>query len=199
MAARQFAEYGYTETSLDSIAEELGLTKASLYHYVESKEGLLCRIALQHVRRIITVATTASEEEGPPDMRLFRLIVAHVEEVCNAPEGRLAPFYDRYLLSGEASGIGSLISEWRAEMSAYTGFVRNLVREGVTTKIFVIAEVDFTVDTILGAANASGNWYLRRHPSLTPTRLGTQLASMLVGGMVGPFRAEHPAQTKAPK
>ena len=59
VAARQFAEFGYTETSLDSIAEELGLTKASLYHYVESKEGLLCRIALQHVHRIITAATGA--------------------------------------------------------------------------------------------------------------------------------------------
>jgi AcrR family transcriptional regulator len=197
VAAQQFAEYGYTETSLDSIAEELGLTKASLYHYVESKEGLLCRIALRHVRRIITAATAASEAEGPPDARLFRLIVAHVEEVCNAPEGRLAPFYDRYLLSGEASEIGSLISEWRAEMSGYTSFVRNLVREGVTSRIFAIGEVDFTVDTILGAANASGNWYLRRRPSITPTRLGTQLANMLVGGMVGPFRTENRAPTKA--
>ena len=199
VAARQFAEYGYTETSLDSIAEELGLTKASLYHYVESKEGLLCRIALRHVRRIIAVATAASEQEGPPDVRLFRLIVAHVEEVCNAPEGRLAPFYDRYLLSGEASGIGSLISEWRAEMSGYTGFVRNLVREGVTSKTFVITEVDFTVDTILGAANASGSWYLRRQPSCTPTRLGAQLAHMLVGGMVGPFRSENRSPTRAPR
>jgi AcrR family transcriptional regulator len=197
VAARQFAEYGYTETSLDSIAEELGLTKASLYHYVESKEGLLCRIALRHVRRIITAATAASEEDGSPDVRLFRLIVAHVEEVCNAPEGRLAPIYDRYLLSGEASGIGTLISEWRAEMSAYTGFVRSLVRDGVTAKMFVIADVDFTVDTILSAANASGNWYLRRQPTITPTRLGTQLANMLVGGLVGPFRAENRASARA--
>jgi AcrR family transcriptional regulator len=197
VAARQFAENGYTETSLDSIAEELGLTKASLYHYVESKEGLLCRIALRHVRRIITAATAASEDDASPDVRLFRLIVAHVEEVCNAPEGRLAPFYDRYLLSGEASGIGSLISEWRAEMSAYTGFVRSLVRDGAAAKTFVISDVDFTVDTILGAANASGSWYLRRQPSITPAKLGTQLANMLVGGMVGPFQAEERAPTRA--
>jgi AcrR family transcriptional regulator len=197
VAARQFAENGYTETSLDSIAEELGLTKASLYHYVESKEGLLCRIALRHVRRIITAATAAGEADGSVDVRLFRLIVAHVEQVCNAPEGRLAPFYDRYLLSGEASGIGILISQWRAEMSAYTGFVRHLVREGVSSKTFVVSDVDFTVDTILGAANASGNWYLRRQSPVTPTRLGTQLANMLVGGLVSPFRAESRPPTRA--
>jgi AcrR family transcriptional regulator len=197
VAARQFAEFGYTETSLDSIAEELGLTKASLYHYVESKEGLLCRIALQHVERIVTAATAASETGGSPDVQLFRLIVAHVEQVCNAPEGRLTPFYDRYLLSGEASGIGSLISQWRSEMSAYTGFVRSLVREGVNSKTFIIPDVDFAVDTILSAANASGNWYLRRQPSITPTRLGTQLANMLVGGMLAPFRAESRAPTRS--
>ncbi len=199
MAARQFAEFGYTETSLDSIAEELGLTKASLYHYVESKEGLLCRIALQHVERIITAATAASETDGSPDVRLFRLIVAHVEQVCSAPEGRLTPFYDRYLLGGEASGIGTLISQWRGEMSSYTNYVRNLVREGVNSKTFVISDVDFAVDTILSAANASGNWYLRRQPSITPTRLGTQLANMLVGGMLAPFRAESRGPTRTPR
>jgi AcrR family transcriptional regulator len=190
VAARQFAQFGYTETSLDSIADELGLTKASLYHYVESKEGLLCRIALEHVQRIISAATAASEVDGPPDERVFRLIVAHVEQVCIAPEGRLTPFYDRYLLHGEASGVGSLISQWRAEMNGYSGFVRQLVRDGVASKTFVISDVDFTVDMILGAANASGNWYLRRQSSITPTRLGAQLANLLVGGMLAPFRSE---------
>jgi hypothetical protein len=57
--------------------------------------------------------------------------------------------------------------------------------------------VDFTVDTILGAANASGNWYLRRQSPVTPSRLGTQLATMLVGGLVSPFRAESRPPTRA--
>jgi hypothetical protein len=60
----------------------------------------------------------------------------------------------------------------------------------VASKTFVISDVDFTVDMILGAANASGNWYLRRQSSITPTRLGAQLANLLVGGMLAPFRSE---------
>ena len=170
-------------------------SKASLYDHVESKEGCYAVSPSGMCGRIIAVATAASEQQGL-DAAFFRLIVAHVEEVCNAPEGRLAPFDDRDLLSGEASGIGKPGStEWRAEMSGYTGFVRNLVREGVTSKTFVITEVDFTVDTIR-AANASGSWYSATDPC---ARRRAQLAHMLVGGMVGPFRSDKRRVSPGPR
>ena len=39
-AARAFSENGYHRTSLDDIAERLGITKPTLYYYVDSKEDL---------------------------------------------------------------------------------------------------------------------------------------------------------------
>lgn len=40
-AARLFAERGYLGTSMSDLAEDLGLSKAAIYHHFESKEALL--------------------------------------------------------------------------------------------------------------------------------------------------------------
>lgn len=41
VAARMFVENGYHKTSLDGIAERLGVTKPTVYHYFRSKEDIL--------------------------------------------------------------------------------------------------------------------------------------------------------------
>src|SRR3954464_10568456 len=45
IAARLFAERGYTGTSLADLAEQLGVQKPSLYHHIDSKEDLLWEVA----------------------------------------------------------------------------------------------------------------------------------------------------------
>jgi len=44
VATRLFKEKGYHNTSMQDLADALGLQKPSLYHYIESKEELLFRI-----------------------------------------------------------------------------------------------------------------------------------------------------------
>ena len=41
VAARLFAAKGYHATTLDQIAEEMGVTKPALYYYVNNKEDIL--------------------------------------------------------------------------------------------------------------------------------------------------------------
>lgn len=43
-AIRVFAEKGYSSASLQDIADEVGLLKGSLYHYIESKDDVLFEI-----------------------------------------------------------------------------------------------------------------------------------------------------------
>jgi AcrR family transcriptional regulator len=44
VAAKIFREKGYTETSVQDVADELGMLKGSLYYYIEKKEDLLFRL-----------------------------------------------------------------------------------------------------------------------------------------------------------
>jgi AcrR family transcriptional regulator len=42
-----FTRYGYSKTTLDDVARETGINKASLYHYFKNKEALFLQVLLQ--------------------------------------------------------------------------------------------------------------------------------------------------------
>jgi len=44
VASRLFLEKGYERTSIQDIAVEIGVLKGSLYHYIDTKEGLLYNV-----------------------------------------------------------------------------------------------------------------------------------------------------------
>lgn len=91
-AARAFRVRGYDAASLDDVADELDLRKASLYHYVDSKAQLLylifdraISIGLERLARISTIAD--------PRDRLAALIVHQVQLIANEPS-LFAVFFD---------------------------------------------------------------------------------------------------------
>lgn len=56
-AARDlFFRYGYKKTTLDDLAEAVGMTKSSLYHYFSSKEDLFKKVAKELFRRDLAEA-----------------------------------------------------------------------------------------------------------------------------------------------
>src|SRR3954454_3129771 len=70
VAARVFHEKGYEQTSMDDIAEAVGLLKGSLYHYIDSKEDLLYGIA-NAVNKTVADGMARNELlEGPAIERL---------------------------------------------------------------------------------------------------------------------------------
>lgn len=78
-AAELFAKKGYRATSLDEIAEKLGVKKSSFYHYINSKEEVLMGIFDQfyalsekHLRPISQDTTI------PPNERLRRMVHGYV-------------------------------------------------------------------------------------------------------------------------
>ena len=56
VAARLFAERGYERTTLEMVADELGLSKPSLYYYLKSKEDILADIFQEIFQRILESA-----------------------------------------------------------------------------------------------------------------------------------------------
>jgi AcrR family transcriptional regulator len=70
-ARRLFLEHGYAGTSLQMIADELGVTKAALYYHVKTKDELLAALvspALAELGRVLDDIETAPARRRP---RLF--------------------------------------------------------------------------------------------------------------------------------
>lgn len=75
-AARIFADGGYDRTSIAQIATECGVSKALLYHYYPSKEGMLFDIIGTHLAELIDAVETADRPDAPPEERLEELVAA---------------------------------------------------------------------------------------------------------------------------
>jgi AcrR family transcriptional regulator len=80
-AARVFYERGYKDATVENVAEELGILKGSLYHYIDSKEDVLFRLLDEThdgVHRILEEVAARSSGE-PPLARLHEYVRRQVE------------------------------------------------------------------------------------------------------------------------
>jgi AcrR family transcriptional regulator len=69
-AARVFHARGYAGTSVQDVADELGILKGSLYHYISSKEELLFRLLDGTHTEVNRILDEVCAVEGPPLERL---------------------------------------------------------------------------------------------------------------------------------
>ena len=84
-AADLFARQGYSGTSMNQVAEACGISKPSLYHYVDDKYRLLVEITQGHVDRLRALAAEASARtDAAPEARLRDLIVRFMEAYADA-------------------------------------------------------------------------------------------------------------------
>ena len=84
-AAELFARQGYSGTSMNQVAAACGVSKPSLYHYVDDKYRLLVEITQGHVNRLrALVADEALQGAAPPEARLRDLIVRFMAAYADA-------------------------------------------------------------------------------------------------------------------
>jgi AcrR family transcriptional regulator len=84
-ALRLFLEQGFSATSMDAIAREAGVSKATLYAHVKSKEELFAAITATCAEQLLA-AQTAFEHEEDVRAALLRFGRAHVALLLS-PEG----------------------------------------------------------------------------------------------------------------
>jgi AcrR family transcriptional regulator len=84
-ALRLFLEQGFGATSMDAIAREAGVSKATLYAHVKSKEELFAAITATFAEQLLA-AHTAFEHESDIRAALLRFARDHVALLLS-PEG----------------------------------------------------------------------------------------------------------------
>jgi AcrR family transcriptional regulator len=169
-------ERGYHATTLDDIAERLGIKKAALYHYFRDKDSILyaChKESLAELDRMIE----ASESCCSSDLdRLAFLIREHVRVMTEKLEG-----------SPLAFEVSSLSEDRRAEIIAgrdrYESVLRTLVARGVEAGHFRPVDPKVAVFAILGAINWIARWYDPERGAPNGV-LGDEFADLLIHGLV---------------
>ena len=153
ISARLFREKGFRATSMEDISREMGLTKAALYYYIESKHDLLYQICDSAITHLIEGVREIATMPGTPEERLIRLIRWHVNMF--SANGDIMNVY----LADE----GELPEEKREHMRAlsreFEGVYRKIMREAIRKKDFRKLDVPVVVRAISGMCNWLSIWY----------------------------------------
>lgn len=174
-ALRAFRRKGYHATTLDDIAEELGVRRTALYHYFPDKEAILyaCHLeALAELRRILREARAGFDSAGE---RLRYIVREHVRVMTDTLEGSPLAFEVTELSPRHHAAV-------IADRDRYERGVREIVEEGMRTGEFRAADPKIATFAILGAINWIARWY-RPEGAIHSPELGTQFADHLVAGL----------------
>ena len=98
-ALELFATRGYHGTGIRQLAEHAGLSSASLYHYMGTKEDLLVAIMRSCLERLIADAETAIASTEDPEQRLAALVRMHVRAHAERPR-------ETKVVDGEIDALG---------------------------------------------------------------------------------------------
>jgi TetR/AcrR family transcriptional regulator len=176
-ALRAFREKGYHGTTLDDIAQQIGVQKTAVYHYFPDKEAILyaChREGLEEVAGIVA----AARGRGSFAEQLAHAIREHVRVMTDTLEG-----------SSLALEVSALSPRHRADVIAardrYEQALRDIVHRGVAAGEFRAVDPKLAVFAILGAINWVARWYSPAG-SVHPTILGAHFADHLLRGLLAP-------------
>ena len=148
-----FKEKGYHNTSMQDLADALGMQKGSLYYYIESKEDLLREVLEQatsilgaQIDEVYAADLTAAEKlrialenHGRAIMDHLNLVTVYLQEYRSLPPERL--------------------KEVMTRRENYEQCLMQILQDGIASGEFRPVDVKMTVFGFLGMLNWTHQWF----------------------------------------
>ena len=153
-AAELFGERGFNGTTLKDVADTVGLTRAALYHYFDSKEALLTTliegITVARATELKTVRTDASLDAREKLARVTRMMALNVS--THAARFRLLMLSENELPAGLAA------TQARGRRDVLAQLVK-LFEEGIASGEFEPVDPHVAAFAVLGMCNWIAWWF----------------------------------------
>ena len=177
-AATLFAERGFGSTSLEDIAEVLGVTKGALYYHVKNKEEILrliylsvLNVAEEPLRRIV-------ESDLLPAEKLHRAIEHHIEVSADRSPA-ITVFYREH-----PHLTGPFAREITLRQKDYERYFEQIIEEGLDTGAFKAgSDPKIIMFGILGMCHWLSQWY-KPAGRYTPQQIAIMFTNMVEHGLV---------------
>lgn len=181
VAAKLFAEKGYNATTLEMIAEELGYSKPSLYHYVKNKEEVL-GLVLEDVSNKVFERLELEVMKGDliVDMQLRKVIEIYVEFATDL-QANVVYKYRNAIKGSDVFTYPNVIEARRR----HGDLIREILNKGVAEGIFRIENLKIAVHVLNISAWSVADWY-DPEGRMTPIQIADILAGIVIGGLKSP-------------
>jgi len=153
----------YHRSTMQMLADEVGLGKPTLYHYFRSKTEILYAIHQQHIGALIDGLNREQGRGARPDELLVHACRHILDEIARHP-GYVRAFFEHYAELDEP-----MRNEIRRRRREYFKKVCGILESGVAAGLFRECDIELTAYGFLGMCSWAYQWY----PGM-PDRLSTQ-------------------------
>jgi TetR/AcrR family transcriptional regulator, cholesterol catabolism regulator len=175
-AIQLFSRGGFRETSLQEIADELGITRPLFYYYFESKEDLLWRIIGHLGDALLEQARPIAAGDETPIRRLVLLAERHLRTLLENVDAFRIYFAERHLLSGQRD------QRLRRGERLYHQLITEVITEGQRLGEIRAGDAHLAAHLALGTANSLLRWYTPTG-TMTPEELISATVAYMLAGM----------------
>lgn len=176
-AASLFKRKGFHATSMQEIADAVGMRKGSLYYHISSKEELLFRISFEAIHAITEQLEEIVAAPLSPSEKLRVAIENHVETLCDKLD----------LISVFLRESSTLTAEQQAQILAYRrryeDLFKGILREGIEAGEFRTVDISTVTNALLGMLNWMHQWY-RPDGRLKPKAIAEIFADLALHGIL---------------
>jgi TetR/AcrR family transcriptional regulator, cholesterol catabolism regulator len=185
-AGRVFLARGYRATSFRDIAEAIGVDRASLYYYFESKHDLFRAATSEAVARNIAEAEEIAHSAAAPAEQLTAIVRRLLESYTD----RDYPYMFIFLQEDVNQISEDSDDEWAREMNdfsrRYERAITTILVEGVMRGEFQLAGPPHVLTkALIGMANWTHRWYRADGP-LTAAEIADTFARTFLNGIDAP-------------
>lgn len=152
-ALELFISQGFNQTPLSKIAKELGITKAGLYHYFNSKEDLLFFIHEQNLKKDLVPIIESAEKIADPKERISYLIRSYTESSMARDPSQKMLIHEVGNLNPEHLKV--ITKFWRRFFDLIRDTITELEVSGVCKNI----NKTFATFALIGMCRWTFNWY----------------------------------------
>ena len=152
-ATRILCDMGYEKASIRNIAEAMGMTKAGLYYYFESKEELLYQILDSYMNDLLTGIQGISEKVSDPFSFIRECIRFQVNLYCRDKYRSKLMIHDENCLSGK------YYQTLKEKQCTYLSYWRKGLGEFCEQEGLQMENLSLDVHFLVGMCNWIYQWY----------------------------------------
>ncbi|MEP6895397.1 MAG: TetR/AcrR family transcriptional regulator [Chloroflexota bacterium] len=176
-AAQVFREKGFHGASMSDIAEAVDLRKASLYHHVTSKQEILSELLDRALQILLERISAIAVQNISADKKLKMMICEYLQILTeNIDLASVLLFEHRSLERRQQS-------RHIPNRDKFESLWRDVLTEGVRTKLFKCDDPGLTTRALLGIMNWTITWY-RPDGEKTIEQIADNYSKLLLNGLL---------------
>ena len=170
-ASKLFFERGYDGTSLDLLAQELGVTKPFIYSYFDNKNSILEAVHEHAAEQVLADIEEASLIEGGAERGLAEFIRLFVHEnIRNQVSSAIFLREEKRLSEATLDNIREIERAVNKKLTM-------LIQRGIDEGVFHIEDASLASMSISGMVRWVHRWY-QRGGRYSPDAIAAQLAQL---------------------